>query len=95
MTSRLKPTVFTVPTSYIDSFPLGTVSEAAVIEKFGPPSREIEIDGKKAFAYELGEKNSFLHRTFTYTFVDGVVVDVLYNDSGPYNGISAQKRQRK
>jgi hypothetical protein len=34
MTSRLKPTVFTVPTSYIDSFPLGTISEAAVIEKF-------------------------------------------------------------
>lgn len=94
-TSRLKPTVFTVPTSYIDSFPLEKVSEAELLAKVGLPSETIEIDGKKAFVYEFGNKNSLLNRTFTYTFDGDVVIDVIFNDSGPYNGLSARKRQRK
>jgi hypothetical protein len=89
----LKPTIFTAPPSYLDSFPLGTVNESEMISKVGPPDKTIEIGGKKAFVYQLGE--GYGVRTFTYTFDGGVVVDVLYNDSGPYNGITAKSRQGK
>ena len=89
----LKPTILTAPPSYLDSFPLGTVSESEMISKVGPPDKIMEIGGKKAFVYQLGEGYGI--RTFTYTFDRGVVIDVLYNDSGPYNGITAKGRQGK
>jgi hypothetical protein len=87
----LKPTIYTAPPSYLDTFPLGTVSETEMVSKVGPPDRTTEIGGKKAFVYELGE--GYGKRTFTYTFDRNVVIDVLYNDSGPYNGITAKSRQ--
>jgi hypothetical protein len=89
----LKPTIFTAPPSYLDSFPLGTITESEMISKVGPPDKTIEFGGKKAFVYQLGEGYGI--RTFTYSFDGGVVTDVLYNDSGPYNGITAKSRQGK
>ena len=89
----LKPTIFTAPHGYLASFPLGTVTETEMIAKVGPPDKTIEVAGKKAFVYQLGEGYGI--RTFTYTFDGGVVVDVLYNDSGPYNGSTAKAAQRK
>lgn len=89
----LKPTIFTAPPSYLASFPLGTVTEAEMIAKIGPPDKTIEVAGKKAFVYQLGKGYGI--RTFTYTFDGGVVVDVLYNDSGPYNGSTAKAAQGK
>lgn len=89
----LKPTIFTAPPSYLDTFPLGTVSETELISKVGPPDKTIEIGGRRALAYQLGEGYGI--RTYTYIFEGDVVVDVLYNDSGPYNGITAKGRQGK
>jgi hypothetical protein len=87
----LKPSVMTMPPKYLSSFPLGTLSESDMLSKVGPPDRTLEIDGKKVFVYQLGQGYGL--RTFTYTFDGGVVVDVLYNDSGPYNGMTAKQKQ--
>jgi hypothetical protein len=95
MTSRLKPTMLTVPAVYVDSFPLGKVSEAEMISAFGPPDETSAIDGQKTLVYAVRKENQFLNRTFTYIFADDVVVDVIHHDSGPYDGISAKKRQNK
>ena len=39
----LKPTIFTAPPSYLDSFPLGTITESEMISKAGPPDKMIEF----------------------------------------------------
>ncbi|MFH1984159.1 MAG: hypothetical protein ABIL58_20150 [Pseudomonadota bacterium] len=89
----IKPTVYTAPPSYLKTFPLGQITEKEMIMKAGPPNRTIEIDGKKAFVYDLGEVMGA--RSFTYIFENGVVDDVLYNDMGQYNGITAKQYQGK
>ena len=89
----LKPSIMTSPPGYLQSFPLGSVTETEMISKAGPPDRTIDIDGKKAFVYQFGELLGV--RTFTYMFERGVIADVLYNDNGPYNGSTAKKAQNK
>ena len=89
----LKPSIATSPPGYLESFPLGSMTETEMISKSGPPDRTIDIGGKKAFVYQLGEGLGV--RTYTYIFEDGVIVDVLYNDNGPYNGSTAKKAQSK
>lgn len=89
----LKPSIATSPPGYLQSFPLGSVTETEMISKSGPPDRTIDFGGKKAFVYQLGEGLGV--RTFTYIFEHGVIADVLYNDNGPYNGSTAKKAQNK
>jgi len=89
----LRPTIFTSPPSYLASFPLGQVSEAQVKSKIGPPDSTTTIDGHKALVYVVGE--GYGRRKFTYIIDHGVVADVRYNDSGPYNGITARGQQGK
>jgi hypothetical protein len=88
----LKPSVVTVPTGYLENFPLGLVTENEMISESGPPDRTADIGGKKAYVYELGE--GYGKRTYTYIVDNGVIADVLYNDQGPYNGITARSRQQ-
>ena len=87
----LKPTLTTSPPSYLRSFPLASLTEFDLVAQAGPPNSTLEIAGKKAFVYRLGE--DFGARTFTYTFDNGVVTDVIYNDNGPYNGSRASGMQ--
>jgi len=89
----LKPSIATSPPGYLESFPLGSVTETEMISKSGPPDRTIDIGGKKAFVYQMGEGLGV--RTYTYIFERDVIADVLYNDNGPYNGSTAKKAQSK
>ena len=89
----LKPTIMTSPTNYLDTFPVGKVTEAEIVAQVGPPDRTTEIGGKKALVYELGE--GYGKRTYSYIIDKGMVVDVLYNDQGPYNSSTATARQTR
>lgn len=90
----LKPTIFTQPPGYLESFPLGSLTETDLQIKIGPPDRTTEIMGKKALVYQLGKGYGL--RTFTYILdTKGIVEDVLYNDSSPYNGLTAKSLQSK
>lgn len=87
----LRPTLLTSPTSYLASFPLEKITETELINKIGPPDDIIEIGGTRALVYRMGR--DFGVRSYTYLISDGVVVDVLYNDGGSYNGSSATAYQ--
>jgi len=89
----LKPTLGTSPPSYLESFPLGTVTETEMISVAGPPDWTYTVSGKHAFVYQLGDRDGI--RTFTYLFDHGVVVDVLYNHSGPHDGSTARSQQAR
>ena len=87
----LRPTIATYPAGYVERFPLNTVTEAELLAKIGPPNQKMKIDGKQAFVYRMGEDYGV--RSYTYIFENGVVSDVIYNDNGPMNGISASQKQ--
>jgi len=89
----IKPTLFTSPPDYLAQFPLDQVSETDMLDHVGPPARVVDLAGRKMLVYELGRGYGL--RTFTYSIQDGKVVDVLYNDQGPYNGSSARKSQNR
>jgi len=90
-----KPTIFTIPTSYLARFPLGVVTKDKLIDSLGVPDKTTQFEDKTYLAYEVGNKNSYGAREFVYVFLDNVVVDVRYNDQGPYNGSSAKEIQGK
>lgn len=41
-----KPTIFTIPPRYLDSFPLGTVTEEDLINNLGIPGDSYKLNGK-------------------------------------------------
>ena len=90
-----KPSLFTYPPNYLRTFPLDQFSETDLLIKIGPPLRNIEIGGGRAFVYKIAKSVTQVERTFTYIFKDGFVHDIIYNDDGPYNGMSARKLQGK
>jgi len=90
-----KPTIFTIPTSYLAHFPLGAVTKDKLIDNLGIPDKTTQFEGKTYFAYEIGNKNSWGAREFVYVLSDDIVIDVRFNDQGPYNGSSAKEIQDK
>jgi len=86
-----KPTIFTIPPRYLDSFPLGTITEENLIDNLGIPSDSYKLNEKTYLSYEIAKSG----RKFVYVLFDGVVTDVVYHDQGPYNGASAKERQNK
>ena len=86
-----KPGLLTNPVKYVKRFPLNNVSKAELVEKIGVPDGSMDIANQTYLSYKLGE--GFGAREWIYVVADGVVVDVLYKDRGPYNGISAKGKQ--
>ena len=86
-----KPTIMTNPPSYLQSFPLNSMTQDQLIQDLGVPDKSIEIGDQLYLSYELGE--GWGEREYIYVLEDDVVIDVRYNDQGPYNGSSARKIQ--
>jgi hypothetical protein len=86
-----KPTIMTNPPSYLQSFPLNSVTQDQLIQDLGVPDKSIKIGDQLYLSYELGE--GWGEREYIYVLEDNVVIDVRYNDQGPYNGSSARKIQ--
>jgi len=88
----LRPTLFTIPPSYLKSFPLGSITEDDLLVRIGPPENRITGPrGLTSIVYSVGSE--YGRKTFTYVMKDGFVADVIYNDNGPYNGTRASKTQ--
>jgi hypothetical protein len=88
-----KPTIFTNPVKYLSNYSLGNVSKSDLISGMGIPDKTVEFEGQSFYSYEFGE--GYGRREFIYVVQGGVVVDVRYNDQGPYNGSSAKALQAK
>lgn len=86
-----RPNRYNYPPSYLQTFPLN-ISEAEVIAKLGPPDQTIDSSGKKMLVYRPNLKASM---SYSVIIENGTVVDVIYNESGSLNGITAREEQRK
>ncbi|WP_155903242.1 hypothetical protein [Marinobacter gelidimuriae] len=86
-----KPTIMTNPPSYLQSFPLNSITQDQLIQDLGVPDKSIEIGDQLYLSYQLGE--GWGEREYIYALEDNLVTDVRYNDQGPYNGSSARQIQ--
>lgn len=83
-----KPTLWQSPKTYLSSVPLG-ISRNEVVSQMGAPDRTAEVNGQSHWTYRLGSADSV--RAYTYVFDGETLVDVVYNDPGPYNGARASQ----
>jgi len=88
-----KPTIYTSPTSYLKSFPLGSITEESLINHLGLPDKSTQLNGKNYYSYEIG--TGYGEKQYIYEVNDGIVTNVRYNDQGMYNGSSAKEIQNK
>lgn len=84
--------VATNPKIYLADYELDK-PQSEVLKDMGAPDNEITMDGRKAWVYRLGE--GYGKRRYTFVFEDSKVHNVLYNDQGPYNGLTARELQNK
>ena len=86
-----KPTVFSSPVDYMNTVGLDIYYKKDVLNVLGNPAGVISIDGLDYWSYYL--RQGYGERTYTYIFRGTRLVNVRYNDNGPYDGITAIKSQ--
>jgi hypothetical protein len=86
-----KISLFTSPPNFLREFPIGEATQADVLASLGVPDESADLSGQTMWSYEYG--TGYGRRKFTFVIVDEVVVDVVYNDQGRYNGMSAKQAQ--
>jgi hypothetical protein len=74
-------------------YPLGVITKQAAFSHHGKATREVKLpNGNEGWVYQVGEEYGL--RTYTLEFSNkGVVTDVLYNEKGRHNGLTALQLQ--
>ena len=85
----LTPPAFTADApvkTTLRAYPLGIITMQAALSDYGAPHRKLKLaDGEEWWAYDVGAG-----RSYTLVFDRrGVVANVVYNENGPRNGLTA------
>lgn len=74
-------------------YPLGVITQEAAFSHHGQATRKVTLpNGNEGWVYQVGEGTGL--RTYTLEFNEkGVVTDVLYNEKGRHNGLTALQLQ--
>ncbi len=74
-------------------YPLGVITKEAAFSHHGQATRKVTLpNGNEGWVYQVGEGYGL--RTYTLEFNEkGIVIDVLYNENGRHNGLTALQLQ--
>lgn len=77
----------------LTKYPLGVITKVAAFAHHGQENRTVALpNGYEGKVYQVGSGTGL--RTYTLVFNDkGVVIDVLYNEKGRHNGLTALQLQ--
>ncbi|MCR4346226.1 MAG: hypothetical protein NUV55_03315 [Sulfuricaulis sp.] len=77
----------------LTKYPLGVITKVAAFAHHGQENRTVTLpNGYEGKVYQVGSGTGL--RTYTLVFSDkGVVTDVLYNEQGRHNGLTALQLQ--
>ena len=83
----------TNPEEALRKYPLGAITKEAAFSHHGQAIRKVTLpNGNEGWVYQVGEGAGL--RTYTLEFDEkGVVTDVLYNEKGRHNGLTALQVQ--
>lgn len=81
------------PEAVLREYPLGVITKQAAFSHHGQATRTVELpNGYEGRFYQLGEDSGL--RTYTLEFdAQERVIDVLYNEKGRHNGMTALQLQ--
>lgn len=88
----LKISIWTNPKTYLKKFPLNETTQTQIYEALGAPESTLKMGGLDVWIYKYGEGYGL--RKYSFEIKDGIVVEVRYNDQGPYNGKTASGMQK-
>lgn len=76
----------------LKKFPLDMATKEEIVASNGLPKRIIKLSNENdAWIYEFGNGDGLT--TYTVMFSGRKVLDIIYNDRGPYNGITVRSLQ--
>jgi hypothetical protein len=84
-----RPNKFNYPITYLQNYKLGQTEDEAV-SLLGSPDNSIDVAGKRRLVYYPWNHNKI---SYSYVVDNGIIVDVIYNESGSLNGQTAKKLQ--
>lgn len=82
--------IYTNPKTYLREFPLG-VNRTIIYEQLGVPKSTLEFEGKTVWVYEYGKGYGL--RKLSFEILENKIIEVRYNDQGPWNNSTATKLQ--
>ncbi|MBI5463000.1 MAG: hypothetical protein HY941_12515 [Gammaproteobacteria bacterium] len=90
------PPAFSVeadPAAVLRAYPLGVITKQAAFSHHGQATRSVKLpNGYEGWIYQLGTESGL--RTYTLEFdAQERVIDVLYNERGRHNGMTALQIQ--
>lgn len=86
-----RPTLSTIPKSYVSSFPVNRATEQEVIQYVGNPDKMTESNGTKYATINIAPAGSNGVIEYTYEIQKGVVTKVTYLNSGNFFGVTQRE----
>ncbi len=85
-----RPTLSTLPKSYLKKFPLNKITADEVIQYVGTPDKTFARDGVEYLTVNISPKSDGVIE-YTFQIKDGVVINVTYLNSGNFFGVTQRE----
>lgn len=86
-----RPTLSTIPKSYVATFPVNRATEQEVIQYVGNPDKTTESNGTKYATINIAPAGSNGVIEYTYEIQRGIVTKVTYLNSGNFFGVTQRE----
>lgn len=81
------------PETVLREYPLGVITQQAAFSHHGKATRSVKLpNGNDGWVYQVGEESRLSTYTLEFDIQDRVI-DVLYNERGRHNGLTALQLQ--
>lgn len=81
------------PETVLREYPLGVITRQAAFSHHGQATRSVKLpNGSEGWVYQVGEESRLSTYTLEFDTQDRVI-DVLYNERGRHNGLTALQLQ--
>ena len=89
-----RPTLSTMPKSYLKKFRLDVATMDEVVQYVGVPDKTMRLGGSEFLTYNIGPNKGGVIE-YTFEVKDGVVVNVTYLNSGNFFGVTQRESARQ
>ena len=90
-----RPTMATLPKSYLKKFPLNKATTDEIIQFVGTPDKTFSLGGSDFMTINIAAKTGNGIIEYTFEIKDGVVVNVTYLNSGNFFSVTQRESAKE